>query len=121
MTDPETTMLWQLEERFWTQGSDFYDDNLSAECIMVFPAPAGILDRARVFAALSRAARWSSVSIEQRNVLDLSAATVVLSYRAEAKGSGGGNRSYCAFASSLYVKRDGVWKLAFHQQTPDPM
>jgi hypothetical protein len=23
-----------------------------------------------------------------------------------------------ALASSVYVKRDGLWKLAFHQQTP---
>ncbi len=40
----------------------------------------------------------------------------LLSY--EANGRRGTGEQYHADVTSGYVKRDGAWKLAFHQQTP---
>jgi hypothetical protein len=41
----------------------------------------------------------------------------LLSYRAEARWEGA-KADILAYASSIYVRRGGQWKLAFHQQTP---
>ena len=40
MTDDEA---WRAEERFWTGGQDHYSEALDPECVMAFPAPAGIM------------------------------------------------------------------------------
>ena len=52
---------WTEEKLFWTGGEEHYRRMLDDECIMVFPAPAGII-AARTSRAPSRmrpAGRWS--------------------------------------------------------------
>jgi hypothetical protein len=49
-------------------------------------------------------------------LLELSEDAAVITYKATAKRDGG--ERYLARASSAYVHDGGVWKLAFHQQTP---
>ena len=50
MADEEA---WRAEERFWTGGEDHYRGALDPECVMAFPAPAGIMHGAGIAQSLA--------------------------------------------------------------------
>ena len=58
--------IWSLEERFWAGGDDHDRSALDPECVMAFPAPAGIIAGARIAESLAGAPRWSSVAMSER-------------------------------------------------------
>ena len=109
--------LFQLEERFWTEGPGFYRRNLAATAIMVFPGPAGVLVADEIAASLEKQPRWTQVLLEEHRLLELSEETAVVTYKATAKRPEAAS-PYVTRASSAYVRAAGAWKLAFHQQTP---
>ena len=109
--------LFGLEEKFWTEGADYYARHLAYAAIMVFPDPAGVLVKDDVASSLARTTRWSQVFLEEHRLLELSDSTAVVTYKATAEAPGGG-KPYIARASSAYVRDGAAWKLAFHQQTP---
>jgi uncharacterized protein YchJ len=109
--------LFSLEEKFWTEGADYYRRNLAYAAIMVFPDPAGVLVKDEIASSLERKSRWSRVALEEHRLLELSDTAAVVTYKATAKRAEGGE-PYVARASSAYVRDGAGWKLAFHQQTP---
>jgi uncharacterized protein DUF4440 len=109
--------LFSLEEKFWTEGADYYRRNLAHAAIMVFPDPAGVLVKDEIASSLGHKARWSNVALEEHRLLELSDRAAVVSYKATAMRPDGGE-PYIARASSAYVRDGAGWKLAFHQQTP---
>jgi Domain of unknown function (DUF4440) len=109
--------LWTIEELFWKGDSDFYRDHLTADCLMLFPEPVGILTNEQIVGSIANAPRWSRVTIEDRRILKFSDGALILTYRVKAQREGDPS-TYSALVSSGYVNRDGLWKLAFHQQTP---
>jgi hypothetical protein len=108
--------LFSLEERFWTEGPDYYRRHLAYAAIMVFPDPAGVLVKDEIAPSLERKDRWSQVTLEEHRLLELSDRAAVVTYKATAKRPDG--QPYVARASSAYVRDGAAWKLAFHQQTP---
>ena len=110
-------LLFEMEERFWKSGADFYRSNLAEGVLMVLPEPTGILVRDQVLEAVGRAPRWASVQFEQRWLVQISEATAIIAYKAIARRDGDA-APYVALASSGYVPAGQGWKLAFHQQTP---
>ena len=112
--------LVDLEDRFWAAAGDpdFYRRALAANAVMVFPHPAGVLDRDAVIGAVAAAVPWASWTIEDRRVVRLGDGTAALTYRAVARRDG--QAPYSALVTSVYVEEDGAWKLAVHQQTPLP-
>ena len=48
-TDEEA---WEAEEAFWTGGADRHAEALDPECVMAFPAPAGIVAGVTALVAL---------------------------------------------------------------------
>jgi hypothetical protein len=58
-----------------------------------------------------------SVDFKDRRIVRLAADAVLLHYKALARRAGK-DKPYEPLCSSGYAHRDGVWKLAFHQQTP---
>jgi hypothetical protein len=58
---------------------------------------------------------WSSFELTDERVLPLTGASAVVVYRASAVRDGTG---YTALCNSTYVREDGSWRLALHQQTP---
>ena len=108
--------LFSLEEKFWTEGTDYYRRHLAYAAIMVFPDPAGVLVKDEIASSLGKTARWSQVALEEHRLLELSDAAAVVTYKATASRPEGG--TYVARASSAYVHDGRAWKLAFHQQTP---
>jgi hypothetical protein len=106
--------LWKTEERFWTGGVDVYEENLDAGCIMALPPPAGIMRREAILRSIADAPRWTAVEIGDRQRSSPAANVAVLAYRARARRDGG----YEAVCSSVYVSRNGRWRMVQHQQTP---
>ena len=107
--------LFRLEEKFWTEGADYYARHLAPAAMMVLPEPAGVLVKDEIASSL-RSARWSEVSLEEHRVLELSDGSALVTYKATAIR--GNEPSYVARASSAYVRDGAAWKLAFHQQMP---
>ncbi len=111
--------LLALEDRGWsalssTGGADFYDEHLTDDARMVFPF--GVMTRADSVEAMRAAPPWSRYQIDDPTVVQLTPDSAVLTYRAIAQREG--QPEYRAWVSSTYVRRDGRWKMALHQQTP---
>ena len=107
--------LLALEKQFWTAGADFYRRTVDDQCLLAFAEMAGVMSRDAVAATITDD-RWSDLTIETCGVLQAGGGVAILTYRARARRADG--RPYAALVSSVYVERDGGWKLAFHQQTP---
>ena len=108
--------LLELERQFWKAGSAFYREHVAERCLLVFPAMTALLSTADVAATIDNAARWQEVDIEDMHWLTLSDSVVAMSYVARADRPG--TATYVARVSSIYIRRDCEWKLAFHQHTP---
>jgi hypothetical protein len=108
--------LIALEEQFWKRDVDFYRQWLTAEALMVFPDPLGVLDKEETVASISQAPRWRDVEFTEVKAVMLATDAALLVYRATARRAEAA--THVTRASSAYVRQDGVWKLAFHQQTP---
>jgi Domain of unknown function (DUF4440) len=107
--------FWKMEERLWTGGVAAYEERLDADCIMAFPPPAGLMKREAIFASISKARRWTAVEMTGRHTSHPRDSVAVLGYRARARR---GEETYEAVCTSVYVLRDGGWRMVQHQQTP---
>ncbi len=107
--------LWDLEERFWTEGSDSARHMTAKDAIFVFPYPAGILQGDSLWRESDVAQRWRSVVMSERCVRQ-ERDVAVLAYRVSAERSD--IALYEAFCTSSYLHDDGNWLRIVHQQTP---
>jgi hypothetical protein len=119
MTNPPTPedVLWDLEKRFWLDGTDIYEEAMAEDGLMLFPAPAGLMDRAAAIGGLAGAPRWRDVAMSTRTLRRLGPGGVLLAYQAEARRDGD-NQPYRALCASTYRDEAGAWRLVSHQQTP---
>lgn len=109
--------IWQLERGLWFGGFDVYERNLTREALMVFPAPAAVLDRSAAIAAIREAPRWSRVEFsQQRGDMPIGDVTV-LTY-AVAADRGTAVPRYAARCASTDVRIRNAWMLVLHQQCP---
>lgn len=113
--------LIQLEKDAWqalsTSGeaaTSFYDEVLAEEVMILLPGGVVIDDRAKVVASMS-GDPWESFEISDERVLELTDSVAVLAYRVTATRHG---QEYNALLSSTFVREDGAWRMAVHQQTP---
>lgn len=113
MTEDET--LWDLEERFWTQGADSARLATAKDAVFVFPFPAGILQGDALWREKDVAQRWRSVVMSER-YLSRQKDIAVLAYRVSAERSD--EPIYEALCTSTYLSDDGKWLRLAHQQTP---
>ena len=95
-------------------GADYYREHLTEDALMAFSF--GVMSRRDAIDAMEAAPPWKSFEIEDPKVVALGDDCGVLVYRATAQRAG--QEPYRAVISSTFVRRDGAWKLAFHQQTP---
>lgn len=110
--------LLALERKFWTEGADFYRENLDDQCLVVFTEIAGLKTREEIASMIGAQPRYQEVAIDVKAAHRLDRSTAILAYQANARMADGSR--YRALVSSLYVERVGGWKMAFHQQTPLP-
>ena len=114
MTDED---LWRMEAGFWTGDADFYQQHLAGGAMMVFPPPAGVLDRARIIETVRAAPRWREIDMQDRQIAKPKPDTVVLAYRASARREGD-EHPYRAVCGSVYTRFTEGWRLVLHQQSP---
>ena len=112
--------LMDIERKLWSNDAVFYRNNLIEESLLVFSETGVITRDVAVDAIMTENAegrRWAEVQFDEVRSLRLADDAVLLTYKVTARWEHEESK-YSALASSVYIKRDGVWKLAFHQQTP---
>jgi hypothetical protein len=107
--------LWDLEERFWTEGADAARRMSAKGAVFVLPYPAGILQGDMLFREKQVAQRWRTVVMTER-YLQRQGDIAVLAYRVSAERSDA--PIYEAHCTSTYLLDDGNWLRLSHQQNP---
>ena len=112
--------LIDIERKLWANDARFYRDNLTEDCVLVFPE-TGVISRDIAVEAIRKeneeGRRWAEVYFDEVQSRRLANDVALLTYRVKARWEHEESK-ITALASSLYVKRFGAWKLAFHQQMP---
>lgn len=111
-------VLLELEHEGWralstADGAAYYADRLADDALMAFPF--GLLDREQTLAAMAAAPPWRTYEIRDAVVVPLTDDCGLVVYAVTAQRVG--DEPFSAWISSTYVRRDGEWKLAFHQQS----
>jgi hypothetical protein len=81
---------------------------------MLLPGGMVLEERAEIVKSMS-GVPWSRYTLEYLRCFRPVPDAAVITYGVVAERNG---EQYSALMSSLYVRRDDGWKLAFHQQTP---
>ncbi len=116
----DPTELTDLERRGWTALSTegaagpFYDEVLVAEPLMLLPGGLQLDDRAMIVDSMG-GAPWDAYELEDLRVVPLGDDAGVVAYGATATR---GDTEVSSLFASTYVRVDGAWRLAVHQQTP---
>ena len=92
----------------------FYGRVLDDAVVMLLPGGLRLTDRAAILDSMG-GAPWTSFDLEDPQVVRLGEDGSVVVYGVVAVRDGA---EYSALVSSAYVRRDGAWRLALHQQTP---
>jgi hypothetical protein len=110
--------LIDLERRGWQalstpDGADHYRGHMADDGLMAFPF--GVMDKEQALAGIEDAEPWSTFELSEPRVVALGPDAGVVVYRVHARREG--DEPLSAVVSSTFVRRDGDWKLAFHQQS----
>jgi hypothetical protein len=110
--------LIMVERRGWdalcsNDAVAYYRGHLTEDAVMAFPF--GVMGREEALSAMATAEPWSHYDMKAPTVIPLTsdAGVVVYGVRAQREGQ----EPFSAVLSSTFVRRDGEWKLAFHQQS----
>ena len=106
--------LVAMEKKLWSGGQSEYRNTLDSDCLVAFTEMAGISSRDEI-ASQASARRFSDVDIDVDGLLRPTDDVAILTYHVHASRD---KNQYEAVVSSGYVRRDGIWKMMFHQQTP---
>jgi hypothetical protein len=112
--------LTDIERKLWTNNAAFYKNSLVEDALLIFPETGPISRDVAVDAILTENAegqKWTEVEFHEVRSLALADDVALLTYRVAARWEHETSKN-SALASSVYIKRGGVWKLALHQQTP---
>lgn len=106
--------LLRIEHELGTGDGDAYRRHLADDAVIVVPGM--VLDRDACIAAMDQSPGWDETDIADARVVELGPDAAALTYRWRSRR---GDATYEAAMSSVYVRREGRWQLALHQQTPD--
>jgi hypothetical protein len=111
--------LEAIERDLWTNDPVVYAASLVPEALLAF-AETGIIGRDAAVAAIraenAAGRRWAEVAFDDPRLLELGPGAVLLSYRARARWSDAAT-PISVLCGSVYVERDGAWRLTYHQQS----
>ena len=111
--------LIAIERSLWKNEPDVYHQSFIPEAILIFPE-VGRIGRNEAVDAIreeNKAGRaWAEVNLDDITTLNLGDETVLLTYRAVARWNYE-KVPTTTLCSTLYVKRERAWRVAFHQQT----
>jgi hypothetical protein len=111
--------LIAVERTLWTNDRQIYDARLEHDAVLVFPE-TGVMHKAAALEGIEQenrtGRRWSEVAFADVEAVAITPETALLTYRADARWEHESTIK-AVLATSLYVKRDHGWMLAFHQQS----
>ncbi len=107
--------LLAIEHELGAGPGEPYRRHLADDAVVV--VPGAVLDRETCAAALDASRGWDGHEISDARTIELGRDAAVLTYRWRSRR---GETTYSAVMSSVYARRDGVWRLVLHQQTPAP-
>jgi hypothetical protein len=110
--------LEALERQGWDalsgpSGAEFYEQNMLDEGVMVFPGM--VMSKADAISTMRTVVPWSSYHLDDVRVIRAGSDVGLVIYRAAAVRE---NKPYEATMTSVYIRRDGEWRLLVHQQSP---
>lgn len=107
-----------MERRFWEAGGDpgFFESAMDDQAITVME-PMGFISKGQAVEMSRQGEGWVDVQMQDVNVVELTPDCVAIAYHGKAKGSKSG-RPYAGSISSVYVRRDGHWKLGMTSHQP---
>jgi hypothetical protein len=105
--------LLRIERELGAGSGDTYRKHLTEDAVVVVPGAA--ITREQTALAIDATPGWDEFEITDERVVPLTDDSAILTYRWSSRR---GDETYEALMSSVYVNRDGEWKLALHQQTP---
>jgi uncharacterized protein (TIGR02246 family) len=120
MNDELVEELTAIERTLWTNDAEIYGRTFLPDAVIIFPE-IGRIDLEFALRGLreenAAGRRWAEVIFSGIRVLTVMADVTLLHYEATARWNykEDAEKVLCA---TLYVKRDGIWRVAFHQQTP---
>ena len=108
-----------IERSLWTNDRQIYDARLGDDALLVFPE-TGVMHKAAALDGIEQenrdGRRWADAAFADVEAVAVTSDAALLSYRADARWEHESTiRS--VLATSLYVRRESGWKLAFHQQS----
>ncbi len=111
--------LVTIERTLWTNDRQIYDGRLDDDAILVFPE-TGVMHKAAALGGIEQenraGRRWADVAFADVEAVAVTPDAALLTYRADARWEHESTiRS--VLATSLYVRRNREWMLAFHQQS----
>ena len=107
---------WRMETLFWTGGEEHYRTTLDPDCVMAFPAPAGIVAGPQIIESLKETPRWFAVAMGEKRVSRPSPDLLVLGYHVEARREGA-----TPYKAALHVVLSRRRRsLAAHPASTDP-
>ena len=113
--------LITIERTLWENNAEIYHDRYSPEALLIFPS-VGRIDRDTAVAAIGQenaeGRAWAEVRFDDVDGRWItSAAAALITYMATARWNyeSTASKTLCA---SVYVRVEGSWRVAFHQQTP---
>jgi hypothetical protein len=109
--------LVALELGFWKATGDpaYYREHMAADGLAVFAM--GVMNRDAVIASTrgSDLAGWTDIEIAKPRMLPLTDGAAALVYEGSARRNG---EPYVANCTTVYARRDGMWRMVLHQQSP---
>lgn len=106
--------LMRSERELTQRGGDVYQERLTDDALVVVPGQ--VMVKAETAAAIDASPRWDRTDFADERLVQITQEVAAVSYRFS--GQRGDGPVYRALLSSVYVKRNGTWCLALHQQTP---
>ena len=111
--------LVAIERSLWTNDRQIYDARLGDDAVLVFPE-TGVMHKAAALDGIEQenrdGRRWADVAFADVEAVAVTSDAALLTYRADARWEHESTiRS--VLATSLYVRREPGWTLAFHQQS----
>lgn len=115
--------LMEIEKRLWTNDPKTFEEIVLETAILVYPE-LGPITREMAIKTIEREVAdnrmWGDVSFDMVDSIRTTPDTMMITYEVSHRWNYEKSSNQTQ-ASSLYVRRDGSWRLAFHQQTPLPI